>query len=605
MKPEPRTFRPGRTAVAALLALAAGAGHAVTTWDPARPAEVRIGSLVLGDTQYTDLVVTLGEVIRFSAIGPTRTYDTYNPANGQLTIASVGVGGTTLHDVVVTVAGVVSVGGAAALADLVPNDPLFDRQWHLKNTGQSGAGGPAAKAGEDLNIGKAWQLATGTGIQIAVVDDGLDIHHPDLNVAPGKSWDFRTNAYGDPSSSTGSHGTSCGGLAAAIGNNHQGVTGVAFNARLVGYNLLAATTGSFGAEAVTKDLADNHIYTNSYGATDSNGLISPADEIWMDAIHTGTTTGRNGKGVVYTWAAGNGAPEDRSDYDGQANHPGVLAIGALTDQGMRASYSESGSNVLVAAYGGEFCDTQTTTTTDVSGPSGSNDGSNPQDLTGQPDYTRCMNGTSAATPQAAGVAALLLETNPSLSWRDVRAIFARTARKNDPTNPGWAVNAAGYAINHEYGYGVLDALAATKAAAGWINLPAQKTAVQVAALTAPLAVPDNAAAVTSTLTLQGSGIGKLEFVELSLTSDHPNVGDLEIVLTSPGGTASTVSVVHDCKDTAAQTVTCGAALAAGFRFGIVRLMDEAADGTWTLSVRDGVATQSGAVSAWGIKAHGH
>lgn len=598
--------RPARLALAcALWAAACGLAGAATTWSPDRPTELRIGSLVVGDNRYENVVINIAGVVGFSATGPNRTYDSFNPSNGQITIASLTVGGQTFYDVVVTLGGLVSVAGAAPLAALVPNDPLFSRQWHLRNTGQSGAGGPAALAGEDLNVGKAWQLSTGTGVQIAVVDDGLDIFHEDLRVVAGKSWDYRTNAYGDPSSSTSSHGTSCGGLAAAIGNNNLGVTGVAFNARLVGYNLLSATTGAFGADAVTRDLASNHIYTNSYGAADSNGLLAPADELWRDAIRTGITTGRGGKGAIYTWAAGNGAPEDRSDYDGQANFQGVLAIGALNDQGQRSSYSEPGSNVLVTAYGGEFCGTQTTTTTDVSGAPGYNDGNKPEDITGSPNYTRCMNGTSAATPQAAGVAALLLETNPALTWRDVRAIFARTARKTDPANAGWVTNGGGLHVNHEYGYGAIDALAAVRAAAGWAPLPAQKTATQAATLGSPLAIADNGAAATSSLTLQGSGIGKLEFVDLSITSNHTNVGDLEITLTSPAGTRSTVSVVHDCKDTAGGAVTCGTALETGFTFGIVRLMGEAADGNWTLSVRDGRTGETGSVSAWSIKAYGY
>lgn len=584
------------------LAAASLASSAATTWDPARPSEVRVGSLVFGDTHFTDLVVTLGGLVSYSTSGPTRTYDSFNPANGQLTIASIVVGTTTLYDVVITVGGLVSVGGANPLTELTPNDPLFTNQWHLKNTGQSGVGGPAAKVGEDLNVGKAWRYATGTGIRIAVVDDGMDIAHEDLKVVAGKSWDYRVNAYGDPSSSSSSHGTSCAGLAAAMGNNSKGVTGVAFNASLVGYNLLAATTGSFGADAVTKDLADNHIYTNSYGAPDGNGLIHQTDQAWREAITTGITTGRSGKGVVYTWAAGNGATDnDRSDYDGQANFHGVLAIGSLNDQGTRSSYSEPGSNLLVMAYGGEFCSTQTTTTTDVTGPTGYNDGNKPEDYANNPDYTRCMNGTSAATPEAAGAVALLLETNPSLTWRDVRGLLATTARKTDPSNADWLTNGAGFKVNHEYGYGVVDALAAVKAAPTWPLLPVQKTANQIAVLTSPLAIPDNADAVTSTVSLSGSGIGKLEFVELALTSDHPNVGNLEIKLTSPAGTSSTVSVVRDCKDVA----TCGSSFSSGFTFGIARLMGEAADGTWTLSVRDGKAGDSGAISAWSIKAYGY
>ncbi|MBA4254358.1 MAG: serine protease [Polaromonas sp.] len=600
-----KMFRsPVRALAAAVLTLTATLAHSASTWDPARPTEVKLDSLVFGDNRYTDVVVTVGDLLGFSQTGPSRTYNAFNPANGSLTIAHLSVGNQSFYDVVIRVGGLVSVGGGGPLTELTPTDPLFSAQWHLKNTGQSGAGGDPALVGEDLNVGKAWRLATGTAIQIAVVDDGLDIHHEDLRVVSGKSWDYRVNAYGDPSSSTSSHGTSCGGLAAAMGNN-MGVTGVAFNARLVGYNLLAATTGGYGADAVTKDLPSNHIYTNSYGAADGTGVMFPEETAWSEAIATGVTQGRGGKGVVYTWAAGNGAPVDRSDYDGQGNHPMVLAIGSLNGQGKRSSYSEPGSNVLVTAYGGEFCATQTTTTTDVSGPGGYNDGNKPEDISGSPNYTRCMNGTSAATPQVAGLAALLLEVNPALTWRDVRKILATTARKNDPAHADWVTNGAGFRVNHDYGFGVVDALAAVRAAQSWTMLPAQKTAGAEAVLAAALPLADNGTAVTSTLSLQASGISQLEFVELRVTSDHTDVGNLEIVLTSPAGTPSTVSAVRGCVNAQQEPVTCGAGLSSGFRFGIARLMGEAADGTWTLSVRDGKTGDTGSLSAWSIRAHGY
>ena len=598
-----------RTALAALVALACVSAIAGTTWDPAKPTQLTIGSIVLGDTRYNDLDISFGSVVSVGNGVPTRTYDSFDASTGRYTVSSISVLGNIYTDVVVTLSGLVrGPSSFAPIADIVPNDPLFADQWHLKNTGQHGRDNIPGKVGEDLNVLRAWNYATGTGIQIAVVDDGLDINHEDLHVVPGKSWDYRVNAYGDPSSTTGSHGTSCAGLAAARGNNGMGVTGVAFNARVVGYNLLSATTGSFGADSVTKDLTFNHIYSNSYGATDGNGLVAPSDEVWRSAIDTGINTGRGGKGVVYTWAAGNGAGgNDRSDYDGQANYQGVLAIGSLNDQGQKSSYSESGSNLLVMAFGGEFCSTHTTTTVDITGTPGYNDGTTkPDDYAGQPNYTRCMNGTSAATPEASGTVALLLETNPALTWRDVRAILARTARKNDAANPDWVTNGGGYKVNHNYGYGAIDATSAVKAAQTWSNLSAQKTTIATAPIATPLTIPDDAPGITSTITLNGSGISKLEFVDVNITSNHAEFGDLEIILTSPAGTHSTLAVTHNCVVPNTSTVVpCTDALKDSVRFGVARLMGEAADGNWTLSVRDAKAGHTGSLSAWGIKVYGY
>src|SRR5690606_5095089 len=100
------------------------------------------------------------------------------------------------------------------------------------------------------------------------------------------------------------------------------------------------------------------------------------------------------------------------------------------------------------------------------------------------NYTAKMNGTSASAPMASGVAALVLEANPRLTYRDVRYIFATTARRNHPDlpagrhtdgrvlMPGWTVNAAGHAYSNWYGYGLVDAAAAVIKAADFKSLPA-------------------------------------------------------------------------------------------------------------------------------------
>jgi kexin len=577
----------------------------LTTWDATRPNELNIERLVLGNQQYNNIVIQFGELKGFSTAGPSRTYDRFDAKTGELTIATLSINGQSFYDVRVTVAGLVSVDSSSFITEFIPDDPLFLSQWHLKNSGQSGQNMVPAKSGEDLNISRAWQIATGTGIRIAVVDDGLDIRHEDLRTVTGKHWDYRVNAYGDPSSDSSSHGTACAGLAAAKGNNGIGVTGTAFNASLVGYNLLAASTGMFGADAVIKDLDHNHIYTNSYGAPDGTGTIASTDHAWRTAIDTGVTSGRQGKGAVYIWAAGNGAPVDRSDYDSQANYHGVMAVGALNDQGTSAAYSEPGSNILISAYGGESCDGHTITTSDVSGSGGYNNGTGFQDYAGQPNYTRCMNGTSAAAPQVAGVAGLLLEANPALTWRDIRAIFARTARKTDPGHSDWLNNGAGLAVNHHYGFGALDAFSALLATGNWTNLPAQKSATAHAAIPSPLAIPDNGSALQSGVGLSNTGISKVEFVELTVASDHSNFGDLEITLTSPSGTTSTLSKTHQCIGNFGSPISCGSSLESGHTFGVVRYMDESADGQWILNIQDKSTGETGTLTAWSIKVFGH
>ncbi len=558
-----------------------------------------------------------------TAAGVTTASTTKSTAIAALSTQVTGlVNGTTYH-FIVTAVGAAGEGVASgevtatpvAGGTSTPNDPLFATQWHLKNTGQLGQDGVAALVGEDLNATPVWPSYIGSGVRIAVVDDGLDILHEDLapNVVPNKSWDYTQaggGAYGNPSGSTGSHGTSCGGLAAAKGDNGLGVTGVAYGASLVGYNLLAPgnTNSAADAHAITLDLATNDVYSNSYGATDSTGMYFESDAAWRAAIDTGTATGRAGRGAVYTWAAGNGSDADRSDYDGQANYNRVLAIGALNNQGKKSSYSEEGANVLVMAYGGEFCDTQQVTTTDITAAPGYNNGASANDLNGQPNYTRCFNGTSAATPQATGSVALLLNANPNLTWRDVRYILATSARRNDPADADWVQNKGGTGIfvNHKYGYGAINVAAAvTKATGGYVNLPAMVSPSPTANATVA-AIPDNTgASLTQTISVSGSGITKLEFVELTVASDHTDVGDLAIALTTPSGTVRTLAVTHACQSSSGTAVACGAWASGSWRFGIAQLIDEPANGTWTLTVKDSGAAGSGSLNSWSLQVYGH
>ncbi|MDH5183917.1 MAG: proprotein convertase P-domain-containing protein, partial [Gammaproteobacteria bacterium] len=349
---------------------------------------------------------------------------------------------------------------------------------------------------------------------------------------------------------------------------------------------------------------------------------------WRSAVDEGVATGRAGKGAIYTWAAGNGGtiedfgggilfPFDNSNNDGQANYYAVLAIAALADDGSRASYSEEGANLMVAAPAGEFCDTHTTTTVDRSGANGYNTGGdfvgNGKSDYADANYTKCFNGTSSATPVATGAIALMLEANPNLSWRDVRIILARSARKNDATDTDWTTNGAGLNVNHKYGYGALDTAAAVTMAKGWATVGGSNSMVTRSSTSSPAAlIPDNGAGdifqygtpLSNTITLSNSGISNIEFVEITVDSDHTYSSDLEIEITSPNGTISKLAKTRRCND-GTSFVNCGAQYSGGWRFGSARHIDESADGTWTLTVTDGWYAASGYLNSWQLKIYGH
>ncbi len=500
-------------------------------------------------------------------------------------------------------------------------DLFYGDQWHLKNTGQLGANGVAGTTGEDIHVEPVWtscgssNTCRGEGVRIAVVDVDLEIAHEDLfaNVATGLSYNYLTGStdptnYPTDTTFGNGHGTSVAGIVAARDLNGVGVRGVAPRANIVGYNVLQLPTSSNVADAMTRDALDVYVNTNSWGAPDGNGNLWPSDLSWQTAIEYGLANGRGGRGIVYTWAAGNGGdaslnggPVDNSNYDGQANFRGVMAVGVVNDRGIKSSYSERGANLWVSAPGGEFCDTHTITTTDRTGALGDNPpppGLGYIDYTDFLNYTRCMNGTSSSTPMVAGVAALVLQANPNLGWRDVRVILAKTARRNDyPSNTEWAVNGAGYHFNPNYGFGVVDAGAAVATAATYTAyLPAEKT--YTTTLSSPiLPIPDNTpTGVSSTMTVT-SNITNIEFVEITFSAaDHPYSGDLEITLTSPAGTNSILAEKHFCDGSCTPYN--------GWVFGSTNFLGEAAGGTWTLTVKDLAAGNTGTFQSWSLKFYG-
>jgi proprotein convertase subtilisin/kexin type 2 len=574
-------------------------------------------------------LVTLNGSASSDANGDPLTYSwtlTSKPTSSTATLASAtstaptftaDLAGTYVATLVVN-DGKVNSAAATVMttATVAVADPLFVDQWNLKNTGQAGASGVPAKAGEDINVQPAWTTRKGSGVRIAIVDDGLEIGHEDLasNIAPnGTSYNYVTGSSdptNDPADLTSGHGTKVAGIAAARDWNGLGGTGVAPRANLVGYNLLQNSTTVNIADAMTRGAASVHISSNSWGAPDYNGSVWPSSSTWRAAIDTGLATGRSGLGMVYTWAAGNGAPVDNSNYDGQANYRGVIAVGAVNDQGVKSSYSEEGANLWVSAPGGEYCSTHTITTTDRTGALGSNTAATANgttDYTNQ-NYTKCMNGTSAATPTVAGVVALMLEAKPTLGWRDVRNILAQTARINAPTDPGWygTGGTPSYRFNPKYGFGVVDAAAAVAVAATWVNLPAEKTFTPPT-VTPNLAIPDNnTVGVASTITVAGSLINSIEYIDITFSAaDHTYLGDLTITLTSPSGTSSTLAVTHACLDAAgAVTATCSTYYNA-WRFGSAGHLGELADGGWTLTVSDRAAFDTGTFQSWGLKFYGH
>ncbi len=461
----------------------------------------------------------------------------------------------------------------------VPNDPLFVSQWHLENTGQTGG-----TAGVDSNITGVWDTHTGAGVVIGIVDDGVELAHPDLaaNVANGLSFDYVSND-SDPTPAANSgdnHGTAVAGVAAGVGNNSLGITGAAYEASIAGIRLLGfPQTATTESSALTHRNQSIHIYNNSWGPAD-NGVIAALPPQVEAALSTGARLGRGGLGSIYTWAAGNGRSfGDYSNYDQYASSRYVIAVGAITHNGLQSSYSESGSNLLVSAYSSS----PGIVTTDLVGADG-------YDAT---DYTNTFGGTSSAAPLVSGVIALMLDANPNLSYRDVMDILARTAEHNDPTDAGWTVNGAGLRVNHKYGFGAIDAQASVSAALthnALGPLASRSTPVVLVNRTIPDNTPSGTVAtVTTNVQLN------LEHVELVLNAAHQNRGDLAITLVSPSGTRSVM--------TQARTQDFGNDYT-NWVFTTTRNWGERSDGTWTVEIADLVTGTTGSFRDFQLRFHG-
>lgn len=167
----------------------------------------------------------------------------------------------------------------------------------------------------------------------------------------------------------------------------------------------------------------------------------------LEALVKGVKKGRNGKGIVYVYAAGNEyAQGSNLNYDGALNSRFTITAGAVDKDGMHASYSTNGAPLFVSAPGGGV----NFYTNNVVALAGGG----------------CWDagvGTSYATPIVAGVVALMLQVNPDLTWRDVQGVLASTSQKVQPSDPSWSTNAAGFHHSYLYGFGVVDAGAAVKA----------------------------------------------------------------------------------------------------------------------------------------------
>jgi len=465
-------------------------------------------------------------------------------------------------------------------------DALFAQQWHLRNNGDK-----QALKGADLNIQGAWKMAQGKGVRIGIVDDGLELKHPDLaRNAPRLSkasdslhYDFNRNRENPAPSREDHHGTAVAGLAAAAANGIGGV-GVAPRATLIGLRLIGAATSDRTEAKALKHRNDRiHVYNNSWGPDDTGVDLEAPGPLLAAALERAALFGRRGKGNIFVWAAGNGRADfDDSNYDGYANSVETIAVGSVSDLGKQTDYGEPGANIL-AVVPSSSLRRQGLITTDRSGrlgynARGRNDGTVlPAKNLKDNDYTNDFGGTSGAAPLLSGVVALMLEVNKDLGWREVQDILIRTSRRNDRSDSDWKRNGAGLWFNHKYGAGSVDASAAVAMAkeAERLGAPLEVTK-EAEEGRLPARIPDaDKKGVEVSFDLSGEKDLEVEHVRFSVSVDHAWRGDLRYVLTSPSGMKSTV-----------KSRPFDRGILKNWTFMSVRHWGESSAGLWTLRVID-------------------
>ena len=410
------------------------------------------------------------------------------------------------------------------------SDPLYASQWHLHGNANS------------LNVESAWgeHQVTGKRVTVAIVDDGVQVRHPDLNVNREHSKDFNNGRGTDCSPyTTDGHGTSAAGVCCAVRNNGQCGAGVAPDATLVGIRLIAEPTTDLEESTAlsykSRDIID--VYSNSWGPMDDASDLQGPGRLTKMVFEQNThpvTGGRNGKGSIYVWAGGNGREnEDNCNYDGYANSIYTIAVGAIDHLGYQSWYSEPCSALLVVAPS-----------------SGSQLGITTTDLTGYNGYSngQCCSsfgGTSSAAPAVAGTIALLLQKRPDLTWRDVQHVLAKSsvmppAASSDRSSS----NEKGYVHSERFGFGRVDVPSMLTLAQHYTLVPAQKKITIV--LSSTNRNPHNGNArpkATGTFNMQ-EDLSFVEHVTLSLDVLHKKRGNLKISLISPRGIISTLFEPH-------------------------------------------------------------
>ena len=458
---------------------------------------------------------------------------------------------------------------------LTPNDPSYSQQWGFFD----------ADAGIRANT--AWDVATGTGVIVAVIDTGI-VPHPDLDANLVAGYDFISNTTtandgggrdsnpadpGDwttgqcgPASGSSWHGTHVAGTVAARTNNGVGVAGTAFNSRVMPIRALGTCGGS------TSDIADSITWASG-GAVPGAPTLTASQAAKVINLSLGGsgacgTTSQNaingavGRGSTLVIAAGNSNANVSTATP--ANCANVIAVASVTQSSARSSFSNFGTGIDVSAPGSGILSTLNTGST----------------TPGSANYAS-YSGTSMAAPHVAGVVALMQSRRIAQS----RALM--TPAEVESTLKTTAYALAG-ACSGGCGSGIVDARAAVDAAgAGGGTAPPPSGGAQTYTNGNDVQIRDNTT-VESTIAVSGRSGSASATTSIAVDIRHTYIGDLLVQLIAPDGSAYTLSNrAGGSADNIIRTYS-------------VNLSAETINGTWRLRVNDNAGGDVGFINSWSI-----
>ena len=505
----------------------------------------------------------------------------------------------------------------------IPTDTLFGTQWHL----HAPAAGPDLVAGAGIFAPEAWDTTRGRReIVVAVADDAFDLTHPDfqgegkvvarLNATipdgPGSSIQWTDDVSPRPGDY---HGTPCLGVAVAEGNG-TGVVGVAPGCSLVAVRFPLDMSDAHFITMFRKISTLADVVSCSWGVGPADAPMSTALRDEMATL--ASTGGRRGKGLVFCIAAGNNncPVKDLTNtrtyrfrtrlgmrsYSGPidrwvAAHPNAITVSGCTSLKTRSAYSSWGNEISVCAPTDNWDDLGEITPPGRGITTTDNEGfGQGSDFTPGSRFTSEFGGTSSATPTVAGLCALVLSANSSLTALEVKNLIQRTADKDlslvthTPVNQPGDFNAAGFSL--WFGHGKVNASRAVmEASQGVVNNERLVDAQEAPAL----AIPDVGAPIVSSIAINENGT--ISELRVQVDIAHTYIGDLRVDLLAPNGTGV---VLHN--NSGGSTANLVRTYSTQELPALRPLLGTSIRGTWKLRVVDTFRIDVGALNSWRIVA---